>query len=52
MIGSNTVIAGINMAVALGSIVLFGGLIREKVRPVRPRPVVAPRAGASVREAR
>ncbi len=44
--------AGINLAVALGSIVLFGGLIREKVRPVRPRPVVAPRAGASVREAR
>jgi NADH-quinone oxidoreductase subunit H len=44
--------AGINMAVALGSIVLFGGLIREKVRPVRPRPVVVPGAGVSVREAR
>lgn len=46
------VMAGINLAVALGSIVLFGRLISEKVRPVRPRPVVAPRAGASVREAR
>ena len=39
--------AGINLAVAVGSIALFGGLIREKVKPAAariPAGVVAPAA--------
>ncbi len=34
--------AGINMAVAVGAIALFGTLIREKVRPLQWRPGVIP----------
>jgi len=50
--GDLWIMSGINLAVAVGSIVLFGGLIREKVQPVRPRPAVARGAIASAREAR
>ena len=44
--------SGINLAVALVSIVLFGGMIREKVKPVRqqlPLTVVADTPVSEVR---
>lgn len=36
------IMSGINLAVAVASIALFGGMIRDKVRPVRGFPVTSP----------
>lgn len=36
------IMSGINLAVAVVSIALFGGMIRDKVRPVRGFPVTSP----------
>ena len=46
------IMSAINMAVALASIVLFSGLIREKVRPVRQRLQTSVVAGGPAGEVR
>ena len=48
--GDLWIMAGINLALAVGSILLFGSLIREKVRPVEPLvpgPIGAPAAAGT-----
>ena len=44
------IMAGINLALGVVCVTLFGGMIREKVRPLRWQPSVAPGAGIAVVE--
>jgi NADH-quinone oxidoreductase subunit H len=50
--GDLWVMSGVNLAVAVVSIALFGEMIRDKVRPIRQQPLATVTAGATSVEVR